>query len=432
MIDRRSFLSSFAGVAGAAAALGLPPKCDPLLEQEAPKLPDSALYGSNEEAYWTEWRKQFLIPADEVYLNNGTVGSCPMPVLRAVFDGYNDTEKMAQSDPEDYPIWGYGAWNEFRDPLAEFVGCTRDELALVRNATEANSYIANGLDMKPGDEVLMTDQEHPGGEHPWNLRAKRYGIVVKKITLPKPVPNAAAALNLINDAITPRTRVLFFSHITTVTGVVLPAKELCALARLKGILSAVDGAHVAGMMRLNLRELGCDMYTSSPHKWLQAPKGTGFLYVRDEVIDRLWNTIVTAGWDEPKLRAERFQRIGSSNVPALWGMRAAVQLANQIGMERIERRHRQMADHILKEMVQRGAESWTSPDPSLRCAIASVNASPIQITEIENWMWTTKKIRIRGGGPSKIRLSTPYYLLRKDVERFLGAYDEYRREKKLA
>jgi selenocysteine lyase/cysteine desulfurase len=429
MIDRRGFLSSFAGAAG---ALGLPPKWSVLLEQEAPKLPDSALYGSNEEAYWTEWRKQFLIPADEVYLNNGTVGSCPLPVLRAVFDGYNDTEKMAQSDPEDYPIWGYGAWNEFRDPLAEFVGCTRDELALVRNATEANSYIANGLDMKPGDEVLMTDQEHPGGEHPWNLRAKRYGIVVKKITLPKPVPNAAAALNLINDAITSRTRVLFFSHITTVTGVVLPAKELCALARSKGILSAVDGAHVVGMMRLNVRELGCDMYTSSPHKWLQAPKGTGFLYMRDEVIDRLWNTIVTAGWDEPKLRAERFQRIGSSNVPALWGMRAAVQLANQIGMERIERRHRQMADHILKEMVQRGAESWTSPDPALRCAIASVNVAPIQITEIENWMWTTKKIRIRGGGPSKIRLSTPYYLLRKDVDRYLAAYDEYRREKKLA
>jgi selenocysteine lyase/cysteine desulfurase len=181
------------------------------------------------------------------------------------------------------------------------------------------------------------------------------------------------------------------------------------------------------MMRVNMHELGCDMYTSSPHKWLQAPKGSGFLYVRDEVIDRLWNTIVTAGWDEPKLRAERFQRIGSSNVPSLWGMRAAVQLANQIGMERIERRHRQTADHILKEMVQRGAESWTSPDPALRCAIASVNVAPIQITEIENWMWTTKKIRIRGGGPSKIRLSTPYYLLRKDVDRFLGAYDEYRK-----
>jgi len=91
---------------------------------------------------------------------------------------------MDQQDPEDYPIWGYAAWNEFRDPLAAFVGCHRDEIALLRNATEANSYIANGIDMKPGDEVLMTDQEHPGGAHPWNLKAKRYGVVVKKVALP--------------------------------------------------------------------------------------------------------------------------------------------------------------------------------------------------------------------------------------------------------
>ena len=163
------------------------------------------------------------------------------------------------------------------------MGCTRDELALVRNSTEANSYICNGLDFKAGDEVLMTDQEHPGGEQGFNLRAKRHGIVVKKVTLPKPVPNAAAVLNLFNDAITPRTKLIFFSHITTVTGVVLPVKEICALARSKGILSAVDGAHVIGMMKLNVHELGCDMYSSSPHKWLQATKGTGFLYVRDEV-----------------------------------------------------------------------------------------------------------------------------------------------------
>jgi selenocysteine lyase/cysteine desulfurase len=427
MVDRRGFLSSFAGLAGTAGALSLARDWPALFEQEAPKLPDSALYSSDQEAYWGQLRKQFLIPADEVYLNNGTVGSSPMPVLRAIFDGYNETEKMAQKDPEDYPIWGYASWNEFRDPVAAFVGCNRDEFALLRNATEANSYIANGLDMKPGEEVLMTDQEHPGGEHPWNLKAKRYGIVVKKVTLPKPVPNAAAVLNLFNDGITPRTRVMFFSHIPTVTGVVLPAKELCALARSKRILSAVDGAHVPGMMRLNLHELGCDMYSSSPHKWLQAPKGSGFLFVRDEVIDQLWNTIATEGWNDTKIRAERFQRIGSSNVPALWGLRAAVQLANEIGMERIEKRHRQMADYILQEMVKRGAESWTSPDPALRCAIAAVNVPPIQIVEIENWMWKNKKIRIRGGAPSKIRLSTPYYLLRKDVDRFLAAFDEFRR-----
>jgi isopenicillin-N epimerase len=429
MVDRRGFLSSFAGAAAVGTALNFGGELFAQLAQAPGQLPDRGLYDSNEEAYWSELRKQFLIPADEVYLNNGTVGSSPAPVLRAIFDGYNETEKMAQSDPEDYPIWGYAAWNEFRDPLAAFVGCKRDEIALLRNATEANSYIANGVDLKAGDEVLMTDQEHPGGEHPWDLRAKRYGIVVKKITLPKPVPNGAAVLNLFSDAMTARTRVLFFSHITTATGVVLPAKELCALARSKGILSAVDGAHVPGMMSLNLHELGCDMYSSSPHKWLQATKGSGFLYVRDEVIDRVWSTIATEGWEDTKIRAERFQRIGSSNVPALWGLRASIKLASDIGMERIEKRHRKMADYILGEMVKRGAESWTSPDAALRCGIATVNVPGLKRMDLENWLWQTKKIRIRGGDPSKLRLSTPYYLLRKDVDRYLAAFDEYRASK---
>ncbi len=207
MLDRRGFLATAAGVTGASlfnhsllARLAAVPK----------ELPPASLYQSDVDSYWAGIRKQFLIPADEVYLNNGTVGSSPAPVLKAVFDGYNQTEKMDDADPEDYPIWGYAAWNEFRDPLAEFVGASRDEIALVRNATEANNYIANGIDMKPGDEVLTTDQEHGSGYSPWELKAKRYGIVMKKVSLPRPVPNPAAVLNLMSDAITPRTRVLFF------------------------------------------------------------------------------------------------------------------------------------------------------------------------------------------------------------------------------
>jgi isopenicillin-N epimerase len=428
MVDRRSFLSSFAGIA-ALGTTGLPaaPKIyEDILAQFPDKLPDRSLYDANEEAYWTEVRKLFLIPDDEVYLNNGTVGSSPAPVLRAVFDGYRDSERLAQADPEDYPIWGYASWNQFRDPLAQFINCNRDELALVRNATEANSYIANGIDLKPGDEVLMTDQEHPGGEHPWNLRAKRYGIVLKRVTLPKPVPDAATVLNLFEHAITPRTRVMFFSHITTVTGVVLPAKQLCALARSKGIISAVDGAHVPGMMKLDVHDIGCDLYSASPHKWLQSPKGTGFLYVRDEMIDRIWNTIATEGWDDTKIRAERFQRIGSSNVPALCGLKASIEFANQIGMDRIEKRHRALADLVLAAIVDAGAQSWTSPDPALRCAIATVNIAPYTMPDPEIWMWKDKKIRIRGGLPSKVRLSTPYYLRKTDINRFLAAAGEYR------
>jgi isopenicillin-N epimerase len=425
LLDRRRFLTTGSGLA---AALALPRDLLRDLERVPSRLPDAALHGRDPDAYWAAIRKKFIIPRDEVYLNNGTVGSCPEPVLKAVFDGYNTLEQMADADPEDYPIWGYGPWNQFRDPLAAFVGCKRDELALVRNSTEANSYMANGIDMKPGDEVLMTDQEHPGGEHPWNLKAKRYGIVVKKVELPKPVKDGAQVLNLFNDAITDRTRVIFFSHITTATGVVLPAKDLCALARSKGILSVVDGAHVTGMMRLNLSDIGCDAYSSSPHKWLQAPKGVGFLYVRDDVIDRIWNTIVTEGWDDPKIRAERFQRIGSSNVPSLWGLAAAIKFANEMGMERIEARHRELADYILAEMVKRGAESWTSPDAALRCAIVTVNVPPVQRKDLENWMWQKHKIRIRGGEPSKLRLSTPYYLQKTEIDRFLDRYDLYKRQ----
>jgi len=425
-MDRRRFVTSALGVAG---ALAVAPSLFAQLDAAPPSLPEHGLLDTDEDAYWAEMRKQFLIPSDMIYLNNGTVGSSPAPVLRAVFQGYDEAEKLSQKDPEDYPIWGYAAWNEFRDPLAAFVGCKRDEIALLRNATEANSYIANGIDLKAGDEVLMTDQEHPGGEQPWQLRAKRYGIVLKKVTLPKPVENSAQVLNLFNDAIGPRTRVMFFSHITTVTGVVLPAKELCALARSKGILSAVDGAHVPGMMQVNVHDLGCDLYSASPHKWLQAPKGSGFLYVRDEVIDRIWGTVATEGWDDTKIRAERFQRIGSSNVPILWGLRASIELANTIGMDRIERRHRKMADYTLAEMVKRGATSWTSPDPALRCGIVTVNVPPIQRMELENWMWSTYKIRIRGGEPHKLRLSTPYYIQKKDVDRFLEKYDEFRKGK---
>lgn len=423
MLDRRSFLHTAAGVTGAFAL-----SSQLWAQAAAATMPTRNLYDQDQDAYWRSIRRQFLIPADEIYLNNGTNGSCPQPVLDAVFEGYRTTERMDQRDPEDYPIWGYGPWNEFRDPLAQFVGAPRDEIALVRNSTEANNFMINGLDMKPGDEALISDQEHPSGEQPWLLKAKRYGVVVKKFEIPKPPKSPAEILNRINDAVTPRTRVIFFSHMTTVTGVVLPAKEICALARGKGLVSMVDGAQVTGQMPLNIKEIGCDMYGSSPHKWLMAPKGSGFLYVRDEIQDRIWSTVTTAGWDDPKIKAERFQHFGSSNVPMLWGLRAAIQYTNQIGIDRIQKRERELADYLNAEMVKRGAESWTSPDPTMRNAIVTVNVPPVDVHDLEYTLWQKYKIRVRGGG-NKIRLSTPYYLSKADIDRFLEKFDEYKKSK---
>jgi selenocysteine lyase/cysteine desulfurase len=165
--------------------------------------------------------------------------------------------------------------NSFVIP-GEFVGCKRYEITLVRNATEANGDMANGIDLKPSDEVLMTDQEHPGGLQPWRLRAKRCGVVVKTVTLPKPVRNASQVLNLFHDAIGDRARVIFFSHHhyrdwrrSSRKGTVRWHDRKRPVGRAR--------VHVIGMMRLNLQEIGCDMYSSSPHKWLQAPKGSGVL-----------------------------------------------------------------------------------------------------------------------------------------------------------
>lgn len=425
MFDRRNFLGS-----AVAASIAHPVGAQAL---KAVPLPAADLHGRDEDAYWKALRAQFLIPSDVVNLNVGTVGSSPRPVLKAIFDGFAQTEQMTQPGSEDYPIWGYGSWDQYRRPFADFMGARVEQMAILRNCTEANSYVANGFDMKAGDEVLISDKEHGSGEMPWMLRSRRYGVVVKKFAMPKPPKDAAEILNRINDAITPRTRIIFVSHISTSTGVVLPAKEIAALARSKGIVSAFDGAHAPGMIKFDLNDIGCDLYTGSMHKWLFATKGTGFLYLRDKsIMDRVWNTIATGGYDDPTRMADRYMQIGSSCIPTLMGLNAAVDLANNIGMDRIEARNRMLCDYIHAEMMKRGAEDWTSPDPALRGAIATVNVPPVQRMELQDWLWTHHKVRIRGGNPSKLRLATPYFLRKADIDRFLGLYDEFRKMKGIA
>jgi selenocysteine lyase/cysteine desulfurase len=248
-----------------------------------------------------------------------------------------------------FPWFGYEEntrLRELRDALAAFLGCKRDELALVRNATEANNVVTNGLDLAAGDEVLLTDQEHPGGRCGWEQRAARHGLRLNYVALPKPPASADQIVELFDRALTPRTRIIVFSHITTVTGLVLPAKQICTLARSKGILTHVDGAHAIGQLPLDLHDLGCDFYATSPHKWLMAPKGTGTLYIREELLDRLWVNIASGDWRNYQLKAYRFSNFGTSNLSVMVGLKAALDFFHTIGPDRIYARQHQLATRV--------------------------------------------------------------------------------------
>jgi len=438
MLERREFLQAV----GAAALAGLPlgaalpevaaAESDPnhLIEStfcgEDVPLPARELLARQPEAYWAALKKQFLFRPGFLYLNNGTMGSSPLPVVRAFLESILKEEQLENDDTEQYPLWGYGKWDQYRQPVADFIGARLDEVALVRNATEGLNYVANGLDLRPGEEVVTTDEEHPSGLDPWRMKARRYGIVVKQIALPKPIRNRQQVLDLFDQARTPRTRVVLASHVTTTTGAVLPVRAICAWAQQNGLLSLIDGAHAIGMLPVNVEDIGCDFYISSPHKWLLAPKGCGVLYIREELCDRLWSTIATEGWDQPELRAARFQQFGSTNVSILAGLKAAIDFWRTVGPQTIEGRIRQLHAY-LKERVAAlpGAVLHSSTGEEFTGGILAVDFPGRDRKKIQDGLYRKHRIRIRGTSDTRMRLSTHIYHSFADLDRFLHALRDY-------
>jgi isopenicillin-N epimerase len=382
---------------------------------DAPPLPSSQLLTDDPERYWRELRRQWLLAPDHINLNCGSVGCTPLPVLRAMIDHLLAAE--AFRDP-GYPWFGYeenSIIRNLRDQLAKYLHCKRDELALVRNATEANNVVCNGLDLQPGDEVLLTDQEHPGGRCCWEQKARRFGIRLNYVKLPRPPASVDQVVDRFTKAITPRTRVIAFSHITTVTGLVLPVKEICALARSRGILSHVDGAHAIGQIPLDLPELGCDFYATSPHKWLLAPKGTGLLYIREEHVEKLWVLTASAEWQNYKLKAYRFSNLGTSNLSIIVGLKAALDFFHTIGPERIYARIHELATRVRDDI---------RTHPQLRLANASdepffaglVSFEPAT-GDLNHVVAECQKQRIRIiGGKERIRVATHVFTQPAELE----------------
>lgn len=351
----------------AAALFGLPPS---EIGAETPSLPDDGLFRRDPEAFWKRIRdEQFLLPGWRAFLNNGSLGIAPKPVVQAVADYLNRSAGLLM---DEYPRWGYETLDGPRQELADFFGCKKDELALTHNATEAMNIVANGLDLKAGDEVLTTDQEHPGGSACWQLKKARFGIDIRQVPIPLPPRNPAQLADLLVSSIGPRTRVLSFSGITTTTGLIMPVREVCQAARDKGVITVVDGAHMNGQIPLNLHGLACDYFAGSPHKWLYAPAGCGVFYAREEMLDRLWVNVATGGWDNKEMKAARFMQVGTNNRAIFEGLVAGLRFLKQLGPERVYGRIHQLARSCYERASSvPGLEMLTPDDDAMFGSLVS-------------------------------------------------------------
>ena len=224
------------------------------------------------------------------------------------------------------------------------------------------SMIAAGIDLKTGDQVVITDQEHPSGKGCWYLCQARHGIKVREVKIPLPPPKPEALVDLLVSSLSPSTRVLSFSGVLTTTGLVMPVREICEAARRKGIVTVVDGAHMLGQIPMRISDLGCDYFAASPHKWMFAPAGSGLLYIREENLDRLWPTIVTGNWDDKKLKAARFMMVGTNNKAVVEGAVAGLQFFESIGVGAVHKRIHELAQYVRKRAAEIPYLELITPD----------------------------------------------------------------------
>jgi isopenicillin-N epimerase len=414
--SRRDFVRS-AALAGAAFAF---PGADWLdvTGRDRPPEPFRALPPStqDDEAYWRMVRSQFLISPKGVYFNTGTVGASPRTVLDAVVRHMTAFETVFDAEGVDVEA--------LRRSVGALLGAPAQTLAFTRNTTESMSWIAGGLDLQPGDEVLMTTHEHVGGMCPWQAVAKRRNLVLTQIPLPVPPVSSEAIVETWRRAIGPRTRVLMISHVLFTNGLIQPVKELCTIARERGIITAIDGAHPPGMLRMSLVDIGCDFYASSPHKWLLAPKGSGLLYVSEQWVDRLWPTIVSGGWDALPDKAVRFDRKGTVNDSLFAGFQAALDFHNLVGPERVERRIRWLADRLYDGLGRiPGVELKSATDAVMRAPLISFTVRGWTTDDLIKALWERGTVRVRHVAEYEyhwVRLSTHVYNTPEEVDRVVA------------
>jgi selenocysteine lyase/cysteine desulfurase len=302
---------------------------------------------------------------------------CPSPyaVQQAVFNHTRDIDADASFQNRGK----FGALKEeARQALASYVGASPREIALTRNTSEGNNSVVNGLDLGPGDEVVIWDQNHPTNNISWDIRARRWGFSVKRVKTPPRPDNSGDLVAPFLEALTGQTRVLAFSHVSNVSGLALPAEELCGIARERKVLTLVDGAQTFGALRLSLRDMGCDFFTASSHKWFVGPKEAGLMFVREESQDHLWPSDVGVGWEGAEANgAQKFENMGQRDDAAVAAMATAAAFHEAIGPDAVEARVRQVTS-ALREALRGalpGVRFHTPPGREL-CAGVLVFALP--------------------------------------------------------
>ena len=325
---------------------------------------------------WESVRKSFMIPEGVVYLNNGTAGPCP----RCVFDKMVEWQRVLEANPAELGPVNNEAVKPAKEKLAAFVGIEPANMVFVMNVTVGMNMVAAGpRNLKPGDEILITDQEYNAVSRAWEFNADKRGCVLKRVAIPFPPESSDQIVSAFEQAITPRTRVLVFAHITS-SAIMMPVQRLCKLAKERGILTAVDGAHAPGMIPLDVPGLGCDFYVGNCHKWLCAPKGSGFFYAAPHAQGLLAPFVVGHGWAKGKETfLGNFESPGTHSPAPYIGAGEAVDFQNRIGRENIAARGRELTLYGREALAQiPGVRPATPAHPDFVCSMASYFLPPIE------------------------------------------------------
>jgi len=396
-----------------------------------------------DDAYWNGVRAAFLHDPAQVYLNTGSFGVLPRSVYETLVAAVRERELNPTRNREGL----VAGIREARGRLAQFVRAAPEDIALLMNVTVAVNLVVNGLSWRPGDEILASDQEYGAIDNCLHEAGRRYGVTVRRAAIPIPPACPEDVVRAFEADITPRTRLLVCSHITTGTGLIAPAKALADLAHAHGALILFDGAHGPGMIPVDLGAYGCDFYAGNCHKWLCSPKGVGFLYAAPRVQEQVRHLVVGWGYSQDGPAADAAGRPLIKGQPYLWGIEnwgtfsmpefvatgEAVRFQQEIGPDRIAARGRQLAAHLRRRIAGLGWGQLISPThPDMTGSISTFKLSGFGDMDLGAVLFDRYRITAPAGqrdGGHRLRVSTHIYNTFAELDRLVDALAELRAER---